>query len=59
MVPMGDPDALAAALFDTLRAPPVAREDLMARADVFDKEHAIDAYLRLLDDAASDTKQSR
>ncbi len=59
LVPIGDPDALAAAFLDTLRAPPVAPEALMARADAFDKEHAIDAYLTLLDDAASAAKQSR
>ena len=59
LVPIGDPDALAAALLDTLRAPPVAPEALMARADAFDKERAIDAYLTLLDDAASAAKQSR
>ncbi|HUT50505.1 MAG TPA: glycosyltransferase [Alphaproteobacteria bacterium] len=58
LVPVGDPNALAAALLDTLRAPPVAPDALKKRAEAFDKDHAIDAYLALLDDAASEATQS-
>jgi len=58
LVPVGDHEALAAALLDTLHAPPVAPDALKSRADAFDKDHAIDAYLAVLDEAARSTTQS-
>lgn len=59
LVPVGDPEALAAVLLDTLRGAPVAQDALKKRAEAFDKDHAIDAYLALLDGAASAARQSR
>lgn len=59
LVPVGDTDALATAILDTLHAPPTEPEALRARADTFDKAYAIEAYLAVLDDAVKDAKQSR
>ncbi len=47
LVPVGDPDALAAAMLRTLAAPPEMAE-LTARADQFSVDHAADSYERLL-----------
>ena len=47
LVPVRDPDALAAAMLRTLAAPPETAE-LAARADQFSVDHAADSYERLL-----------
>ncbi len=47
LVPVRDPDALAAAMLRTLAAPP-ERAELAARADQFSVDHAADSYERLL-----------
>ena len=47
LVPVRDPDALAAAMLRTLAAPP-EKAELAARADQFSVDHAADSYERLL-----------
>jgi glycosyltransferase involved in cell wall biosynthesis len=59
LVPVGDREALAAALIESLRSPPPAPETLKARAEMFDKHHAIEAYLALLDEIVLCGRQSR
>lgn len=48
LVPVGDVDALAQAITDTLDMPPAERPDVRQRAADFEQERAVDAYLRIL-----------
>lgn len=59
LVPVRDPEALAAAIIETLRDPVATPEELKARAEDFDKSYAIDAYLILIDQVVSSFKQSK
>lgn len=52
LVPVGDIPAMASAIVETLRQRPVSADDLMRRAEAFDEHHAIQAYLRVLDEVA-------
>ena len=48
LVPVGDADALAQAMADTLDLPSAERPNVRQRADDFDQDRAVDAYLRIL-----------
>lgn len=48
LVPVGDPDALAAAIAEVLAAGPVARASLIARAEGFTSQKAAEAVLAAL-----------
>lgn len=48
LVPVGDVDALARAMAETLDMPAALRPDVRLRAADFEQERAVDAYLRIL-----------
>jgi len=59
LVPVGDVDALAQAILDTLDHPVATPEQLKARAAYFDAGVAVDAYLELIEQVTSSARQSR
>lgn len=52
LVPVGDADALAAAVIDALRSPATEerRAELRARAELFDERTSVENYARLIED---------
>lgn len=59
LVPVGDVGALAEAIINTIKTPVVTPAELKVRAEDFDEEKALNAYLSLFDEVYAESRQSR
>ena len=59
LVPVGDVDALEQAIVDTIDMPSAVRPNVRLRANSFEQEHAVDAYLKLLKPFSNEKKARR